>query len=51
MHMRPLFKDALVFEDSTSQKLFETGICLPSGSSMSDQNIISVCDIIKKVVL
>jgi len=51
MHMQPLFHDALVIGDGTSQRLFETGICLPSGSSMSDQDIVSVCDIIKKVVL
>jgi len=51
MHMQPLFHDALVIKDGTSQRLFETGICLPSGSSMSDQDIVSVCDIIKKVVL
>jgi UDP-N-acetylbacillosamine transaminase len=50
MHMQPLFKDAIVIKDGTSQRLFETGICLPSGSSMSDGDVIRVCHIIKKVV-
>lgn len=50
MHMQPLFSDALVVEDGTSKKLFEQGICLPSGSSMSDEDVIRVCDIVKKVV-
>ena len=50
MHMQPLFRDALVVEDGTSQHTFEQGICLPSGSSMSDEDVISVCEIVKKVV-
>ncbi len=48
MHMQPLFSDALVVEDGTAQKLFEQGICLPSGSSMSDEDVYRVCDTIKK---
>ncbi len=50
MHMQPLFSDALIVEDGTSQKLFEQGICLPSGSSMNDEDIMRVCDIVKKVI-
>lgn len=48
MHMQPLFKDALVVEDGTSQRLFERGLCLPSGSSMSDDDMYRVCEILKK---
>jgi len=50
MHMQPLFSDALVVEDGTSQKLFEQGICLPSGSSMSDEDVMSVCDTLKQAI-
>ena len=50
MHMQPLFKDALVVEDGTSQRLFERGICLPSGSSMRDEDVMHVCDIIKRII-
>jgi len=50
MHMQPLFSDALVIENGTSQQLFEEGICLPSGSSMSDEDVIRVCDTIKKAI-
>jgi len=50
MHLQPLFKDALVTEDGTSEKLFHRGICLPSGSSMSDEDIVRVCTVIKKVL-
>ena len=50
MHLQPLFKDALVIEDGTSQKLFEKGICLPSGSSMNDEDVLRVCNSIEKVI-
>lgn len=43
MHLQPLFKEALVFEDGTSEQLFDTGLCLPSGSSMSDVDVERVC--------
>lgn len=51
MHMQPLFNDALVVEDGTSQRLFEKGICLPSGSSMTDSDVLRVCSIVKKALL
>ena len=51
MHMQPLFNDAWVVEDGTSQKLFEQGICLPSGSSMSDADVLYVCSIVKKALV
>ena len=49
MHLQPLFKDAIVFEDGTSESLFKKGICLPSGSSMSNNEVDRVCQIVKKV--
>ena len=50
MHLQPLFKDALVMENGTSQRLFERGICLPSGSCMSDEDVVRVCNIIKALL-
>ncbi|HHD78553.1 MAG TPA: aminotransferase class V-fold PLP-dependent enzyme [Epsilonproteobacteria bacterium] len=50
MHMQPLFKSAMVLEDGTSQRLFETGICLPSGSSMQDADVLRVCHIVKEAL-
>lgn len=47
MHMQPLFQDALVIEDGTSRNLFTQGICLPSGSSMTNDDVERVCKIIK----
>ena len=48
MHLQPLFGAALCVQDGTSQRLFEQGICLPSGSSMSDEDVVRVCEIIQK---
>ena len=50
MHMQPLFSEALVIEDGISQRLFETGICLPSGSNMVDDDVYRVCEIVKKAL-
>ena len=50
MHLQPLFSDATAIADGTSQKLFEKGICLPSGSSMSDEDVLRVCDLISKAI-
>jgi len=47
MHMQPLFKDTMVVENGQSEKYFTQGICLPSGSSMSDDTIDYICSILK----
>lgn len=39
MHLQPVFKDCLAFVDGTSERLFKTGLCLPSGSSMTIQDL------------
>lgn len=36
MHLQPIFKDAPFYGDGTSEALFESGLCLPSGSNLSD---------------
>lgn len=36
MHLQPVFKDAPFYGDGTSEDLFRKGICLPSGSNMTN---------------
>lgn len=36
MHLQPVFADAPARVDGTSERLFATGLCLPSGSTLSD---------------
>ena len=48
MHLQPVFKGALSFVDGYSQDLFSRGICLPSGSDMSEQTQERVIKIVKE---
>ena len=50
MHLQPLFKDALSIVDGTSERLFEAGICLPSGSSMSEKDVRRVAEIVLEMM-
>jgi dTDP-4-amino-4,6-dideoxygalactose transaminase len=36
MHLQPVFKDCLFYGADVSEKLFERGLCLPSGSNTTD---------------
>ncbi|MDD5717855.1 MAG: UDP-N-acetylbacillosamine transaminase [Sulfuricurvum sp.] len=48
MHLQPLFQEALRVADGTAQSLFERGLCLPSGTQMSQEEVIRVSEIVKK---
>jgi dTDP-4-amino-4,6-dideoxygalactose transaminase len=37
MHLQPIFSTAPFFGDGTSARLFEQGLCLPSGSNLTDE--------------
>lgn len=37
LHLQPVFKECRVYGGVVSEKLFEKGVCLPSGSSMSSE--------------
>ena len=37
MHMQPVFADCPYYGNGTSEELFEKGLCLPSGSNMTDE--------------
>jgi UDP-N-acetylbacillosamine transaminase len=50
MHLQPLFADSMAVVDGAGESCFEKGICLPSGSNMSDDDIARVVDAIKKVL-
>ncbi len=48
MHLQPLFKNSLAFVDGTSQRLFESGICLPSGGALEKRDIDEIASLIQK---
>jgi dTDP-4-amino-4,6-dideoxygalactose transaminase len=38
MHMQPVFKNAPFYGTGVAKKLFEEGLCLPSGSNLSNED-------------
>ncbi len=46
MHTQPVFKDCLHFSDGTSEDLFEKGLCLPSGSNLTNDDLNRILEII-----
>jgi len=49
MHMQRLFSDAISFVDGTSQNLYNKGICLPSPTSVSKEELSRVVEGIKDI--
>ncbi|PKV63210.1 DegT/DnrJ/EryC1/StrS family aminotransferase [Pontibacter ramchanderi] len=47
MHLQPIFADAPFYGDGTSERLFDQGLCLPSGSNMTDEERARVITCIK----
>jgi dTDP-4-amino-4,6-dideoxygalactose transaminase len=39
MHLQPVFNGCPFYGDGTSERLFDSGLCLPSGASLSDEQI------------
>lgn len=50
MHLQPLYATAQRRIDGTSELLYETGLCLPSGSGMSDLEQDRVLDCLVEVI-
>ena len=46
MHLQPVFENAPFYGDGTAERLFEDGLCLPSGSTLSDEDIERVASVI-----
>ena len=49
MHMQPFFAEYDYIGGNVSEKLFENGICLPSDTKMTNENLERVCNIIKSL--
>lgn len=50
MHLQPVFADAPFYGDGTSEWLFDKGLCLPSGSILTNEDIEYVIDTIRNIV-
>jgi len=48
MHMQPVFSEFEVFGGDVSRRLFENGLCLPSGSSMTEIDRNRVIEVFRR---
>ena len=49
MHLQPVFAGCRVKGGKVSERLFETGLCLPSGSALTEVDLERVCAVVRKV--
>ncbi len=49
MHLQPVFRDCPAVGGAVSEALFRDGLCLPSGSSLSDDDLGRVIGIVRSV--
>lgn len=46
MHLQPVFSESPYYGTHVSEKLFETGLCLPSGSNLTEADRKRIADVI-----
>lgn len=49
MHLQPIFQDSPYYGNGVSEKLFENGLCLPSGSNLTTEELNRVFECIRSV--
>lgn len=50
MHLQPVFKDCPAYVNGISESFFRDGICLPSGSNMSSEQLNRIGNVIKSLI-
>ena len=48
MHRQPVFADHRVYGGSVADRIFDQGLCLPSGSSLTDEDLTRVVRVIRE---
>jgi len=49
MHLQPIFKEYPIYGDGTSEELFQRGLCLPSGSNLTEEELRRTVSSIKSL--
>ena len=49
MHLQPVFKNAPFYGNGTSERLFEIGLCLPSGPTLTDEDVERVTKVVRQL--
>ena len=50
MHLQPIFSDAPYYGKDVSERLFQKGLCLPSGSNMTDNDRERIAKIFEEMI-
>ena len=50
MHMQPVFQEYPFYGDGTAEELFRNGLCLPSGSNLSDDDMDRIFSVMDKMI-
>jgi pyridoxal phosphate-dependent aminotransferase EpsN len=48
MHLQPIFKDTRCYGGAVSERLFADGLCLPSGSNLSEGDLLRVVEVVRR---
>jgi pyridoxal phosphate-dependent aminotransferase EpsN len=51
MHLQPVFKGCRVRGGGVSERLFENGLCLPSGSALTEEDLTRICAVVRKRIV
>ncbi len=49
MHLQPVFANAPYYGDNTCKRLFDNGLCIPSGSNLTNNDVMRVIEVVKGV--
>lgn len=49
MHIQPVFANSPYYGEKVAEELFENGLCLPSGSNLTDEERARIATIVKEV--
>lgn len=49
MHLQPVFKNSLYFGSDLAEKCFETGLCLPSGSNLTENDFARISHLFAEI--
>jgi dTDP-4-amino-4,6-dideoxygalactose transaminase len=50
MHLQPMYQNEMVFTNGLSEDLFQRGLCLPSGSQLTEEELDEIIGLIKKSI-
>ena len=49
MHLQPVFKNAPYYGGAVAENLFSSGLCLPSGSNLSSEELLRIENVLKEL--